>query len=154
MSSSNHLGSQRSPEIALSCAQRKLVEAAAQRCGVEAREWVGQALVHFDRWQNMWDGPICRDKDSEGEVELFATLVDSAPECLRGQWRLLHDVVRMNDALWVWPRQSVGEFEDGIEPTLPYIDRAALAEVWPRLRTLVAGFASGGTASPPFELVA
>jgi hypothetical protein len=102
----------------------------------------------------MWDGPASAEECSEDEIELFATVAETAPECLRGKWRLMHDVVRLNDALWVWPTCSVGEFEDGVEPTLPYIDRRALASVWPRLHGLVTDLASEGSAVPGVELAA
>jgi hypothetical protein len=138
--------------IHLTRAERELADAGARRCGIDARTWVRNALVHYDRWQDMWDGPASPEESSEGEVELFATLAENAPECLRGKWRLLHDVVRLNEALWVWPRQSVGEFEDGVEPTLPYIDRTALALVWPRLRAVVTDLASDSSATPSLEL--
>jgi hypothetical protein len=123
--------------IHLSRVEQTLAQSGAERSGVAPREWVRQALVHYERWQELWEGPTPSPDDHASEVELFATLVENSPECLRGQWRHLHDMVRLNKALWVWPAQSVEEFELGFEPTLPYLDRAALAKAWPRLRAVV-----------------
>lgn len=123
--------------IHLSGVEQTLAQSGAERSGIAPREWVRQALVHYDRWQELWEGPTSSPDDHASEVELFATLVENSPECLRGQWRHLHDIVRLNKALWVWPTQSVEEFESGFEPTLPYLDRAALAKAWPRLRGVV-----------------
>lgn len=118
------------------------MHAGAARTGVPEREWMKHALVHYDRWQQLWAGPTGPSDGHAGEVELFATLVERAPACLHGRWQVLHDVVRLNSALWAWPTQSLGEYEEGIEPTRPHLDRAALAKVWPRLKSLVSNAAS------------
>lgn len=142
----NHQDSQFGGNIHLSRAEQTLAQSGAERCGIAPREWVRQALLHYDRWQELWEGPTTSFDDHASEVELFATLVENSPECLRGQWRHLHDVVRLNKALWVWPTQSVDEFESGFEPTLPYLDRAALAKAWPRLRAVVSDMMTSASA--------
>jgi hypothetical protein len=115
----------------------RLIVEGASRCGVSEREWLRGAVVHYDRWQQLWAGPIGPRGGHEDEVELFATLAENASTCLHGRWRLLHDIVRMNSSLWVWPTESLDEYEGGVEPTLPYLDRVALRKAWPRLRELV-----------------
>lgn len=135
-------------DISLSRAETDLVRSGAARYGVEPRKWVRDALVHFERWQEMWEGPTTGGDEHAAEVELFVTLAENAPECLRGQWRLLHDMVRLNRALWVWPTQTVEEFESGFEPPLPYLDRAALAKSWTRLRAVVSDLTAEASAPP------
>jgi len=127
----------RGAEVLLTRLEAKLMKEGAARTGVSERDWLKQALVHFDRWQQLWAGPVTVSDGLEGEAELFATLVEQAPTCLHGRWLVLHDIVRLNSALWVWPTESLDEYEGGVEPTMPYLDRVALRKAWPRLRELV-----------------
>jgi hypothetical protein len=135
-------------DVKLSRVEQILITKAVARNNEDARKWLGDAISHYERWQEMWAGPFAKDDDVAAEVELFATLAENAPHCLRGRWRLLHELVRLNSAMWAWPGESLDEYEMGLEPTMPYLDRVALAAAWPRLRAVADGFAPHSTPAP------
>ena len=129
------------PDVRITRVEQILVQKAIGERSQSQRDWLADAICHYERWQDMWAGPLPTDDEVSSEVELFATLVENAPGFLRGHWRLLHELVRLNAALWVSPRESLDAFEMGIEPTMPYLDRKALTAAWPRLRAVANGFA-------------
>jgi hypothetical protein len=133
------------PDVKLSRVEQILISKAVAGSNEDARKWLGDAISHYERWQHMWAGPFAKDDEISAEVELFATLAENAPHCLRGHWRLLHELVRLNSAMWACPRESLDEYEMGLEPKMPYLDRVALAAAWPRLRAVADGFAPHST---------
>lgn len=66
-------------------------------------------------------------------VQLFALIAQHCPEVLPGVWAALYDVIAAEERLWVYPTMTVGEYEDGVEPTAPYLSRPRLLREWPHL---------------------
>ena len=120
----------------------------AWRSNISPQEWLGQAVGHYYRWQKM-GGAFGIDEYRDGnamatpvvlsDMELFASVAEHAPEALSGHWATLHDFIRQDDQFWVYPGMSVGDIEDGFEPSLPYVNRVALARAWPGLLSLWRG---------------
>jgi len=128
------------PEIRLSRLEQSLIAQASARNSEHKRAWISDALQHYALWQDMWDGTLNSEGDVSAEVDLFATLVQNAPASLRGHWRLVHELVRLNASMWCWPTTPLDELEMGIAPTMPTLDRRALAAAWPGLRAVARGF--------------
>jgi hypothetical protein len=64
-------------------------------------------------------------------VELFALLVESAPEMLRARWAALLDIIAAEERFWVFSTATLGEIEEGLaEPFPPYLNRRKLAAEW------------------------
>lgn len=67
-------------------------------------------------------------------VELFLLLVEIAPELLPPKWAAIHDALLANEAMWVYPRATLGDYEEG-NPTdsAPFINRRRVAAEWNEL---------------------
>jgi hypothetical protein len=64
-------------------------------------------------------------------VELFAGLAQAAPEMLPPQWALVYDILAAEERLWVYPKMTLGEIEEGtFDAFTPYLDRCKLLSEW------------------------
>lgn len=123
--------------------QNFTVLSSAWRSNIPPTEWLGRAIRHYYRWQQLGDGQFVEphgDGDEApavvaalSEMELFASVAEHAPEALGGMWARLHKFIREDDQFWVYPVMTVCAVEDGFEPSLPSVNRAALARAWPAL---------------------
>lgn len=69
----------------------------------------------------------------ELEAEWFAHLAMHAPDGLDGTQRRVLAATHRAHSVWVYPRCTVGDIEEGRGGGQPYLDVEALKRVWPAL---------------------
>ncbi|QKL60733.1 hypothetical protein HI808_03180 [Ralstonia solanacearum] len=108
---------------------------AAQQSGLNLQEWLDHRVSYA-----MVDDEVMVERGLDAVApwslacaDLFVQVANHAPEALSGRWALLYERVRLERALWHEPTQTVEAIETGALPSEPYLSRAKLRAVWPRL---------------------
>lgn len=114
------------------------VEAAQER-QQPLQHWFESAVCQYAAWNAQLAGrdPLPVD---DSHRALFVQLMLNAPEALRGRWATLHEVIRADEQLWIYPTVTTGQIEDGERVgSLPRLNCKALERAWPRLVAMVFG---------------
>lgn len=112
---------------------------AAQGREQPLQHWFESAVCQYAAWNARLAGrdPLPVD---DSHRALFVQLMLNAPEALRGQWSTLHELVRADEQLWIYPTINTGMVEDGEHiGSTPRLNYKALERAWPRLVALAFG---------------
>ncbi|MDW3682992.1 hypothetical protein RA280_14790 [Cupriavidus sp. CV2] len=101
----------------------------AQASGLALGEWLDHIVAAAVQDTELQDAPPL----ALPTADLFCRVANNSPELLHGRWNLLYERVCLERDLWNFPRQTLGEIDDGEPPIEPYISAARLRKAWPRL---------------------